>query len=83
MEMAGTGPDRIVIPTSAETRGAAIAAFAAPRNCHRLSFPLQVETPRTADPCAARMTAFAGVAQLVEHQLPKLRVASSSLVSRF
>ena len=24
----------------------------------------------------------AGVAQLVEHQLPKLRVASSSLVSR-
>ena len=25
----------------------------------------------------------AGVAQLVEHQLPKLRVASSSLVSRF
>ena len=27
--------------------------------------------------------ADAGVAQLVEHQLPKLRVASSSLVSRF
>jgi hypothetical protein len=25
---------------------------------------------------------FAGLAQLVEHQLPKLRVASSNLVSR-
>ncbi len=25
---------------------------------------------------------YAGVAQLVEHQLPKLRVASSNLVSR-
>ena len=25
---------------------------------------------------------YAGIAQLVEHQLPKLRVASSSLVSR-
>ena len=29
------------------------------------------------------MALRAGVAQLVEHQLPKLRVASSSLVSRF
>src|SRR5690349_23727346 len=28
------------------------------------------------------MTGDAGLAQLVEHQLPKLRVASSSLVSR-
>ena len=27
-------------------------------------------------------TQLAGLAQLVEHQLPKLRVASSSLVSR-
>jgi hypothetical protein len=26
---------------------------------------------------------FAGVAQLVEHQLPKLNVASSNLVSRY
>jgi hypothetical protein len=31
----------------------------------------------------ARISLHAGVAQLVEHQLPKLRVASSSLVSRF
>ena len=29
------------------------------------------------------MGSSAGVAQLVEHQLPKLRVASSNLVSRF
>ncbi len=28
------------------------------------------------------INSYAGVAQLVEHQLPKLRVASSNLVSR-
>ena len=33
-------------------------------------------------PEMARIQARAGVAQLVEHQLPKLRVASSSLVAR-
>jgi hypothetical protein len=31
----------------------------------------------------ANLRGYAGVAQLVEHQLPKLRVVSSSLIARF
>jgi hypothetical protein len=34
-------------------------------------------------PALGKFTEVAGVAQLVEHQLPKLRVAGSSPVARF
>ena len=46
--------------------------------------PQLSEAPRERreDSETARLGGYAGVAQLVEHQLPKLRVASSSLVAR-
>src|SRR2546430_12394280 len=42
-----------------------------------------IETPCRLQTCAGRMCRTAGIAQLVEHQLPKLRVAGSSPVPRF
>src|SRR5437870_193603 len=44
---------------------------------------LSPELDRDAETCFHPQVAHAGAAQLVEHQLPKLRVESSSLFARF